>query len=54
MQLENADYAWAGDQIRACALRLCKGLVVSTLEGGYDLTALTGSVAAYVGAMTRD
>jgi hypothetical protein len=27
--------------------------VVSTLEGGYDLDALAGSVAAYVGEMAR-
>jgi acetoin utilization deacetylase AcuC-like enzyme len=53
MQLEDADYAWAGEQLRVCALRVCKGKVVSTLEGGYDLQALAGSAAAYVGAMTR-
>jgi acetoin utilization deacetylase AcuC-like enzyme len=54
MQLEDEDYAWAGEQIRDCSLRLCKGKVVSALEGGYDLDALASSAAAYVGAMTRD
>jgi acetoin utilization deacetylase AcuC-like enzyme len=54
MQLEDEDYAWAGEQICDYALRLCKGKVVSALEGGYDLDALASSAAAYVGAMTRD
>ena len=54
LRLTDEDYAWAGAQIRALALRTCKGKVVSALEGGYDLTALARSAAAYVGALTRD
>jgi acetoin utilization deacetylase AcuC-like enzyme len=53
MRLEDEDYAWAGSALRDAALRSCKGKVVSTLEGGYDLGALARSAAAYVGALTR-
>ncbi len=52
--LTDSDYAWAGTQIRALALRVCKGKVVSTLEGGYDLRALKGASAAYVRALMHD
>ncbi|MGE0044840.1 MAG: histone deacetylase family protein [Hyphomonadaceae bacterium] len=54
MRLTDEDYAWAGEKLRAAALRACKGRVVSTLEGGYHLAALARSAAAYVGALTRD
>ncbi|MFO0513453.1 MAG: histone deacetylase family protein, partial [Rhodobacterales bacterium] len=32
----------------------CSGRVVSTLEGGYDLSALAASVAAHVGELARN
>lgn len=54
MELETEDFAWAGQQLRAIALQHCKGKLVSTLEGGYDLAALAGSVQAYLGALMRD
>jgi acetoin utilization deacetylase AcuC-like enzyme len=50
MALEEADYAWAGKRLKELALQHCKGRVVSTLEGGYDLRALGRSAAAFVGA----
>lgn len=53
MRLTDEDYAWAGERLGEIALRACKGMVVSTLEGGYDLHALARSAAAYVGALTR-
>jgi acetoin utilization deacetylase AcuC-like enzyme len=53
MQLEDGDFAWAGEALRAAALQSCKGKVVSTLEGGYDLAALARSAKAYAGALTR-
>jgi acetoin utilization deacetylase AcuC-like enzyme len=53
LELDDADYAWAGAEIAAFALRVCKGRVVSALEGGYSLDALTRSVAAYAGALAR-
>ena len=48
LQLVEADFAWATGQICALADRVCEGRVVSTLEGGYDLSALAASVAAHV------
>lgn len=53
MELETDDFAWAGERLRAAALRHCHGKLVSTLEGGYDLPALAQSAAAYVGALQR-
>ncbi len=54
MELETEDFAWAGRQLRKTALHNCKGRLVSTLEGGYDLEALAGSAAAYLAALQRD
>jgi acetoin utilization deacetylase AcuC-like enzyme len=51
LNLEEADFAWAGAALKEIALRRCKGQIVSTLEGGYDLVALGRSVAAFVGAV---
>ena len=50
---EVADYAWLTAQICAVADRVCGGRVVSCLEGGYDLPALTASVAAHVTGLGR-
>ena len=54
MELTEADFAWAGQELRALALQHCKGKLVSTLEGGYDLAALAGSAKAYLVALQRD
>jgi acetoin utilization deacetylase AcuC-like enzyme len=54
MELETEDFAWAGRRLKELALRHCKGKLVSTLEGGYDLEALAGSAAAYLAALQRD
>ena len=48
LQLEEADYSWATEQLLDVARRHAGGRVVSTLEGGYDLEALGASVAAHV------
>ena len=53
MELEDEDFAWAGRTLRQVSLRHCKGKLVSTLEGGYDLAALARSAAAYLGALQR-
>ena len=42
------DFAWATEQLCDMAEKHCKGRLVSTLEGGYDLDALASSVAAHV------
>lgn len=54
MELEDEDFAWAGRTLRQVSLRYCKGKLVSTLEGGYDLGALARSASAYLGALQRE
>ncbi|MBW6505416.1 MAG: histone deacetylase family protein [Rhodobacteraceae bacterium] len=46
-----ADYRWLTHAICDLADDCCGGRVVSTLEGGYDLTALAASVAAHVAVL---
>jgi len=48
LNLVEADFAWATAQLCALADKHCSGRIVSTLEGGYDLSALAASVAAHV------
>ncbi|MBU3693799.1 MAG: histone deacetylase family protein [Rhodocyclaceae bacterium] len=43
-----ADYAWITARLKDIADRLCGGRIVSTLEGGYALSALGRSVAAHI------
>jgi acetoin utilization deacetylase AcuC-like enzyme len=50
-QLEAEDYAWATRAIVAAANSRTRGRVVSSLEGGYDLTALGQSALAHVRAL---
>ncbi|MGE0597650.1 MAG: histone deacetylase family protein [Hyphomonadaceae bacterium] len=54
LAFDESDYAWAGERLREISLRHCKGKLVSTLEGGYDLPALARSAQAYVEALQRD
>jgi len=51
--LAESDFAWVARRLREIAEQRCGGRIVSTLEGGYDLAALAGSAAAYVGALQR-
>ncbi len=51
MELETDDFAWIGRRLRALSLQHCKGKLVATLEGGYDLAALAGSAAAFLAAL---
>lgn len=45
---ETRDFAWITAELCKLADELCEGRVVSTLEGGYDLTALSASARAHV------
>ena len=45
------DFAWLTDRVCDLADAHAQGRVVSTLEGGYDLTGLAASVAAHVGRL---
>ena len=42
------DFRWLTTQLVALAADLCDGRIVSTLEGGYDLSALAASTLAHV------
>jgi acetoin utilization deacetylase AcuC-like enzyme len=48
LQLDEADFTWATEQLLTLAQMHARGRVVSTLEGGYDLRALGASAAAHV------
>ena len=53
INLDEADFAWATEEIRTIAARCCAGRLVSTLEGGYDLAALVASAVAHVDVLAR-
>lgn len=48
LRLREADYAWLTQEIKAVAEVSARGRIVSTLEGGYDLSALGRSVAVHL------
>ena len=48
MDLSEDDFAWVTHQLCDIADEYCSGRVVSTLEGGYDLDALSTSAKAHV------
>jgi len=47
-------FGWMTRQLVAIADEFCEGRVISTLEGGYDLQALSRGVVAHVQAMIGD
>jgi acetoin utilization deacetylase AcuC-like enzyme len=51
LRVQTEDFAWLTRELLAIAERRCGGRVVSTLEGGYDLSALAASVAVHVKAL---
>jgi acetoin utilization deacetylase AcuC-like enzyme len=51
MKLTEADFAWVTRELLDVAARHAHGRVVSTLEGGYALSALGRSVAEHVRAL---
>ena len=46
--LDEQDYSWVTERLLGIAARHAEGRFVATLEGGYDLAALSASVAAHV------
>ena len=48
-----ADYRWLTENLLQIADETAQGRVVSILEGGYDLQALTEAVAAHVGVLAK-
>jgi acetoin utilization deacetylase AcuC-like enzyme len=51
LNLVEADFAWATQKLMEIADASAAGRIVAVLEGGYDLQALAGSVAAHVTAL---
>ena len=51
LRLVEADFEWATHSLTEIARRHADGRIVSMLEGGYDLTGLSQSVAAHVSAL---
>jgi len=52
--LEAEDFAWATRAVLEVARRHCGGMVVSSLEGGYDLEGLGRSTVAHLQALGED
>lgn len=48
LTLQDDDFAWVTGELVAKARELCGGRLVSTLEGGYDLSALKSAGVAHV------
>ena len=51
LYLVDQDYFWVTQEIKKIADKYAKGRIVSTLEGGYALSALGRSVAAHINAL---
>ena len=51
MSLVESDYAWMTEQLMQVARQYAGGRIVSSLEGGYNLSALGRSVAAHLKAL---
>ena len=48
LNVNTEDFGWITDELLQLAAKCCDGKVVSSLEGGYDLGALSDSVTAHV------
>ncbi|MEO5335600.1 MAG: histone deacetylase family protein [Magnetospirillum sp. WYHS-4] len=51
LRVQTEDFGWVTRELLKVADACCKGRVVSCLEGGYDLQALSMSVAAHMRAL---
>ena len=51
VKLVEADFAWVTLALMSLAEKCCQGRIVSLLEGGYDLEALSSSASAHVEAL---
>ena len=54
MELTDDAFAWMTDNLLGIADRFCAGRVISLLEGGYDLDALTRGAAAHVASLLEN
>jgi acetoin utilization deacetylase AcuC-like enzyme len=53
LMLEDDDFDWVTHALMESAAGMCGGRLVSLLEGGYSLEALSSSVAAHVAALSE-
>lgn len=53
MELQTEDYKWVTERIGATAQKHAQGRIVSVLEGGYHLDALSQSVVTHIQALLR-
>ncbi len=51
LRLREGDFVWLTTELAGLARRHCRGGLVSTLEGGYDLAALAASASAHVATL---
>ena len=51
LNLVEDDYRWVTQQLLDIARDCCQGRIISSLEGGYNLSALANSVAAHVACL---
>ena len=51
LNFTEADYLWVTEQIVTMANKHCEGRIVSSLEGGYNTSALASSVEAHLRAL---
>lgn len=54
LQWETADFTWVTRALCGVAREVCEGRVVSTLEGGYDLSSLGAGVAAHLAVLMEE
>ncbi|MGB0515124.1 MAG: histone deacetylase family protein, partial [Wenzhouxiangellaceae bacterium] len=52
LELKDEDYFWIGHQLRELAMTHARGRLATSLEGGYDLKALTDSTLAFAEGIT--
>ncbi len=54
LRLDDDDYIWITQQIKAIANKYASGRIVSVLEGGYELQSLGRCVAAHIRVLNTD
>jgi acetoin utilization deacetylase AcuC-like enzyme len=54
LNFTTADYAWVTEKACEVANRHARGRIVSTLEGGYELSALAASAVAHIDRLMAD
>ena len=53
LNLQDSDYGWVTTKLMEIADKSTNGRLISALEGGYDLAALSSSVASHVEELVK-